>query len=561
MIPPTTMLSPAAPPSSSTASPLPFSNRWFVAGVLVVLAVVTYWPVQHFGFIEFDDPENVVNEPHVAAGLTRDGLRWAFTSVATGPWMPLSRLSYLLDRNWNGLQPGAMHVENVVLHVAAGILLFLWLADASGRPGRSAAVAALFVVHPVHVESVAWITERRDVLSISLLMAATWAYVRYAEAPGAAAGRWAYLATVGLYVGSLLAKATGMTFPVLMLLLDVWPLRRLRPGGGGVARRRVLLDKVPFAALAVPVAIVAAYGQRAIGASVSLAAEPLPARVANALVTTVLYAWKLAIPTRLAAYYVAPQGGWAPGDVAAAAAALTAAGTAVVLNRRRWPYLAVGLGWFVVGLLPVTGLTQAGGQSMADRYSYLPSIGLTVAAVWAAADAVAAAVRRPVARDRLAAAVAAAATVTLAVACRVQAGYWRDARTLFAHANAVTTDNWFAADQLGLAAARDHDYGAAAKWFGRALALNPGFADAWDGMGNCVCLVDPAGAVPLYRRAIELQPRSPRPYANLGNALLASGHRDEAIAAFRRSLAWDPDFLYARRGLAAATAAPISPRP
>ncbi len=316
------------PPDPHRPAPraVPRGGRpWAVAVILVGLMAVAYGPVRRFGFVPFDDPQNVTDQPHVRAGLTAAGWRWAWTSFDQGPWMPLSRLSYLWDARAFGLDPRAMHVENVALHAAAGVLLYLWLAEATGAAGRAAVVAALFVVHPTHVESVAWITERRDVLSGSLLMGAVWAYVRHART----GGRAAYAAAVGLYAASLLAKATGMTAPALLLLLDAWPLRR----AGRVGRGRLLWEKVPFVALAVPAAALAVYGQRVAGAAVPLADEPVAARVANALVTTVLYAAKTAVPTGLSPMYLPPRGGWSPGQVVAAAAVLTAGIGAAVWRR------------------------------------------------------------------------------------------------------------------------------------------------------------------------------------------------------------------------------------
>ncbi len=537
------MAFPIAPPSSA--------RRWAVVALLVALAAAVYGPVRHYGFIRFDDPENVADEPHVAAGLTAGGLRWAATSCLMGHWVPLTRVTYLLDRRWWRLDPGVMHVEDVALHAATAAVLFGFLAEATGAAGRSAAVALVFVVHPMHVESVAWLTERRDVLSTPLLLGSFWAYVRYARA--GRPGRWAaYAAALVLYAASLSAKAMGMTAPALLLLLDGWPLGRLPVWGDGRGWRRVVLEKVPFAALAVPVAAMAMHAQRSVGAAASLAAVPPSARVANGLVTTVLYVGKLAWPARLSAMYLTPPGGWAPGQVVAAAGLVGAAAVVAVRARRRRPSVAFGLGWFAVALLPVSGAAQSGWQSMADRYTYLPSVGLGVAAVWAVADAARAAVRDPVVAGRVSAGAMAAVVAGLAVAGRVQVGYWRDERALFAHAADVTDDNWFAYDHLGLAAAADHDYRAAAVWFERTLALNPAYADAYDDLGNCVYQTDPAGAIPVYRQAIAHRPADPRAYANLGNALLATGHPAEAVAAYDRSLAVDPASAYARAQRAAA---------
>ena len=538
------VLTPSPPPSRPAV-------LWAVSCLLVALTALAYAPVRRLGFVPWDDQILITDEPHVRAGLTADGVRWALTSCDRGPWMPLSRLSYMADRQWFGLRPLPMHVQDVALHAAAAMMLFLFLVEATGGAvGRSGVTAALFAVHPMHVESVAWLSERRDVQCLALLTGSLWAYARYARR----GGRVAYAAAVGLYAAAVVAKATAMTVPAILLLLDAWPLRRLPSRGDRAGWRRTLLEKVPFAAAAVPVAVVAAYGQRAGGETSSLAATPVSARVANALVTTVQYAEKLAVPRGLSAIYLAPIGGWPPGPVAAAATLIVVVALLAWMQRRRRPYLATGLGWFAVALLPVSGLAQAGRQSMADRYSYLPSIGLTVAAVWAAADLAGAIVPAPTARFRLAIVAAAAAVVTLAVACRTQVGYWRDGRTLFGHATDVTTDNWYADYNLGLAWAAEGDYRTAAAWLARGVEVNPRYPDLWDDLGNCVARTDPARAIALYESAIALDPAGARAHMNLGNALLAVGQRERATAAYARAVQLDPTSAYARQRLADVTA-------
>ncbi len=545
---------PAPPPPAASPPRRPWRTA-AACGLLVLLTAVAYAPVYRFGFVPFDDQDMIWGEPHIRGGVTAGNVRWAITSFDTGPWMPLERLSYMADSQWFGFNTSVMHAEDVAMHAAAVVFLFLFFAKATGRVARSGVAAAVFAVHPMHVESVAWLAERRDVQCLALFAASLWAYARYARA-GPRRGRVAYGLAVALFAGAVVAKATAMAGPVLLLLADAWPLRRWRASDDRAARLRLVLEKLPFAAVAVPVAALAAHGLHAAGATSSLAAQPIPARLANMLVTTALYLWKLAIPVRLSAIYLPPVGGWPPGPVLAATAALAAAAALAHRVRRRAPYVAIGLAWFAVALLPVSGVAQAGYHSMADRYSYLPSIGVTAAAVWAAADLVRAGLASPVGRRRASVAAATVAVVTLTILCQRQVGYWRGGRALFAHAAAVTDDSWFAEYQLGLCDAGDGNYSSAMARFTHVLQLNPEYPEAWVDLGNCVVLVDPNRAVDIYRQALALHPLgrpAARACANLGNAYLALHRPDDAASAFTQALRFDPASGYARQRLAEAS--------
>jgi tetratricopeptide (TPR) repeat protein len=531
--------------------------------LIILLAAASYSPVRRFGFVRLDDPQNVSEEPHVAGGFSASSLRWALSGFTMGHWVPLTRLTYLIDQRYFGLDPRAMHVENVALHAAGGVLLFLLLADATGAAGRSAVVGALFVVHPMHVESVAWITERRDVLSTPLLLGAIWAYVGYCRARQRGVRQGLYCVSLALLAASLLAKAMGVTVPALLLLLDAWPLHRL-PARGAPGWGRVLLEKVPFALLAAPVAVLAVAAQASAGAAQSLAELSISDRLANGVVTAVLYAAKLVAPVRLSVIYVRPLDGWPVWQVIVAGALTVAAGW-VVRYRRRWPYLAFGVAWFAISLLPVSGLVQSGPQAMADRYSYVPSIGLLVAAVWAAAEAIGAALRSEATARRVGG--VAAAVCGLCIACRVQVGYWRDTWTLFRHASDVTSDNWFADYHLGVLAFHEHDLAAASDYFGKSLLINPNWSDAWNGLGICEMHVDARKAIPLFETALGDNPKNSAAWVNLGYARQQIGQPAAAAEAFDRALQLEPalstnaDLTLARQQLLSGRAMPAGPAP
>ena len=539
--------------------------------LLLGLTWAVYAPVGRYGFVGYDDPDVIVDNPHVGTGLTWANVRWAATGFAVGHWEPLTWWSLQADASaWHG-RAGPMHVENALLHAVGSAVLYGMLAAATGSAGRSAVVAALFAVHPMHVESVAWLTERRDVLSTPPLLAAIWAYARFARAAGRR--RWAWYAVMfGLYCVSLSAKATGMTLPAVLLLLDVWPLGRSalargataveadpRQGRGRMAGRLasprwlgLVAGKAPLAVPAVGVAVLAVAAQRAAGAASSFDTLTLGQRLANAAVTAVVYVAKLAVPVDLAVIY--PHPGSRPAAAVVAATALLALVTAVAWRqRRRRPFLLVGWLWFAVTLGPTSGIVQSGPQAMADRYAYVPSIGLFVAAVWAV---------RPRPRPT---ALAAAAVVTAAYAAvaRVQVGYWADTETLFRRANAVTDRNWVADVALGKVAADRGDWPAAAALYRRAAGVQPNDAKARAGLaGSLLRLGDGGGAERAAAAAVRLTPTVAAAHVLHARTLAAlPGRRADAIAECQRALAIDPGDADARAGLADLRSRPPEGRP
>jgi len=366
-------------------------------GICVCLAVATvavYWPVGGYDFTNFDDPGYVSENPHVLAGLTWEGVRWAFTNAQEANWHPLTWLSHMLDCQLFGPSAGRHHLVNVGLHALSILLLFLVLARMTGRRWPSAMVAALFALHPLHVESVAWISERKDVLSALFWMLTMGAYVLYAERPSVIR----YLPVFVFLALGLMAKPMLVTLPFVLLLLDFWPLGRLKgaaatgkEASGFPWRRagRLVLEKAPLLVLAAAASGVAYLVQQKIGAMEFGARVPWTGRLANAVMAYVTYLVKAVWPGGLAVFY--PYDEHLPAwEVGLASAALAAVTALVVWQGRRRPYLAVGWFWYVGTLVPVIGLVQVGGHAMADRYTYIPLIGIFVAAAWGAADLTAA---------------------------------------------------------------------------------------------------------------------------------------------------------------------------
>jgi Tfp pilus assembly protein PilF len=548
-----------------------------VALLLAGTCLALLLPLSRNGFV-FDDRAFILGEPNLTGGLTARGAAWALRDATAGMYVPVARLSHQLDFQLHGLSPGGHHVTSLLLHAANAALLFLALAGLTGAPGRSAAVAALFAVHPLNVETVAWISARADLLAAFFGLLALLAWTRHLRHPGRG---WSLAAAAAFLLG-MLSKATVMTLPLLLLALDAWPLGRLRrlparPGRRGSARHGGLIaalgEKWLLLGVAATLVSVSLLLLRSRSLAVSVAEYPLAARAATVLVSYAGYLGKALWPARLAVFYPHRWGNlpwWQPAGAAALLLAVTAAAVAL---RRRQPWLAVGWAWFLGALLPVIGLYQARDYSMADRYAYLPLMGLLVALVWGAAD-----LARRLPGGRLAgAALCAAALLACLPASRAQARRWRDDLTLFSHALAVTDDNWIARYSVGLelhrrgatAEARaqmleavrirpqyapaqnglgeilvgEGDLAGGAERFARALALEPDFPEA---LGNLGVVAQrqgrPAEAEELYRRALRLKPALPQTLNNLGVLLEAGGRAEEAVASYRAALGWDPDY-------------------
>ncbi len=507
-----------------------------VVALLVVAVFACFWPLLRNGFIDvYDDGTYVTQNPHVQRGVTVEAVRWALTASTGSNWHPLTWISHMVDCTLFGLRPMGHHATSLVLHAANACLLFTLLLRLTASLWRSAAAAFLFAMHPLRVESVAWVAERKDVLSGLLFLLALWAYVAYVSAPRP--GRYAVL--VLTFAAGLAAKPMLVTVPFVLLLLDVWPLARTGPG-----LRRLLVEKAPLLALSAASAAVTIWAQNAGHALRSLRQVPLGLRIANALVSYVLYLGKVLWPSGLAVIYPHPGSslaGWRVGGAAIVLVAMTWG--AVWLGRRR-PHLPVGWLWFVRMLVPVIGIVQVGEQGLADRYTYLPAIGLSLMLAWSI-PAVA------VARGA-----ACAAAIALGACTWRQATYWRDSETLFRHALRVTRDNAVAHLDLGLALYRRGRVEESTEQFRESLRIRPGFEAAHSNLG--VALGDLGRydeAIAEHERARDIDPSDPDVYNNLGSVYYRLGRRDEAIEQFRRALRLDSEHANACYNLGTALAA------
>ena len=519
-------------------------TEWIVLLGLFLLVIVIYGQVRHHEFVHFDDYEYIVENPHVRAGLSWEGVKWAFGSFHMANWHPLTWLSHMVDCSLFGLEPGGHHMTSVLLHTLNSLLLFAGLRFMTRAPWPSLVVAALFAVHPLRVESVAWVAERKDVLAAFFWMLTMLAYAYYTRLPGL---RRYLLVFLCLALG-LMAKPMLVTLPIVLLLLDVWPLARLR----AQPFRRLLLEKVPLLFLSAASGAVTVLAQRGGGAVETLEAVSFPSRLGNALIAYVVYLGKTIWPAGLAVYYPHPavvsKNLLLSLAVPALFAGLLLALITYPVARRAKarPYLAVGWLWYLGTLLPVIGLFQVGNQAMADRYAYLPLVGIYIAVVWGARDLIP---RWPGLRPLFVVAVP-LALLSYSAATWSQTAHWRSSAALFGRALLVTTDNYVAHTNLGNALARRGDLVWAVGEYESALAIRPDFVEAHNNLGGALMRQgDPVRATEHYRHAIRLRPFYDKAHYNLGLALDTQGKPVQAMAHYERALVINPDLAEAHLAL------------
>jgi protein O-mannosyl-transferase len=508
---------------------------WGVALLLVVSVAVVYWQSRSFAFVNYDDPVYVTGNSHVLGGMTLDGVKWAFTTTHDANWFPLTWLSHMLTVQLFGLNPGAHHLVNVFLHAVNTFLLLMVLFRMTGALWRSALVAALFALHPLHVESVAWVAERKDVLSAFFWLLTMYAYCRYAEQPGT--GR--YLPVLLLFGLGLMAKPMLVTLPCVLLLLDYWPLRRLTPDGGnlpvsGRSFGRLLLEKVPLFLLAAASSIVTLIAQQQGGAVNTLADSSFLFNVGNAVVSYARYLGMMFWPKGLAVFY--PFQDLGGGVIAGAALLLTFLTAGVMWQGRSHPYLPVGWLWYLGTMVPVIGLVRVGAQSMADRYTYLPLIGLFVAVAWGLGEL---AERFP-RNGGLVSYGSVACLGVLAFVSWVQLGHWRNDFTLYRHALAVTEHNWVAHGNLANALLNDP--------VRNGMPALPGLPAGMPGIPD----LQEARFQEAYDHLTELlrfRPGRASDYNNLGAIHQRRGEWSLAIEAYKKGLAADPSLPVIRYNL------------
>ncbi len=501
---------------------------------LFVLTWVVYAQTLRFDFVNYDDPRYVYQNTRITSGISVANVAWAFSHIHSENWHPLTTITHMLDCQVHGLNAGWHHFTNVLLHSFAVVLLFVALERMTGAFWRSAFVSAIFAVHPLHVESVAWIAERKDVLSAFFFMLSLLAYLHYTRAPSI--GR--YL-TVALAVAlGLMSKPMLVTLPFVLLLLDYWPLERFKPkrSNTGGQSLQLVLEKTPLIAFSAVSSIVTFLAQRgAIGWTEQL---PVSERISNALVAYVIYIQQMFWPARLAVFYPHPENRLRVLEISLAFILLVGITAAAFVFRKKAPYFVTGWLWYLGMLVPVIGLVQVGWQGHADRYTYLPQIGLYIAVTWAVAD-----FTRSWRFQRMALGIAALMVVSaLSWCCWLQASYWRDSETLFTHALAVTRNNDVAMNNLGIIFLEKGRLDDAISNLQAAIDVRPENAPAHDNLAKALLQKGQvAEAMVHYRKFLEIEPDNVEARNTLGTALIQQGRLREAIGQWQDALAIQPE--------------------
>ena len=533
----------------------PLCNPGFICLLLALAALAVYFPVSHFGFVDYDDSGYFFQNPHVLNGLTWPNIQWAFTSGEDANWHPLTWLSLMTDATLFGPGAAAPHLTNVLLHAANSILLFLVFLRMTGAIWRSAVVAMLFAIHPLHVESVAWISERKDVLCAFFGLLALLCYARYVELlhPQSTANRqspWTFYGLSLFFFGcGLMSKPMLVTLPCILLLLDFWPLQRFNPATLlSKSDQRVLLEKIPYFLLTIAASAVTYAVQKNGEAVIPLSVIPVDARIGNALVSYARYIGKIFYPTNLAVIYPYP-GYWRGSIIYLSLVLFAGLGILAIDKRMRFPWLVTGWFWFAGMLVPVIGLVQVGEAAMADRYAYLPMVGILVIVVWGVGE-ICLAWRPP----RL---LLFSLCVILFVACALRAQdqvrTWKDDETLFGHTLAVTKNNYVAELDMGYWYSKTGNLKPALEHYKAAQKMAPDDPTALYNVGNAFARLHYwPEAIHNYQRALQLDPRQPEVMDNLGFALAQSGQLTNAISYFRAAIKLRPNLADAQNNLGTA---------
>jgi tetratricopeptide (TPR) repeat protein len=533
----------------------------FVYSALILSTLLVFWQVRNFDFVDYDDDVYVYDNPNVFSGLNVQNIKWAFTTGHAANWHPLTWLSLMLDCQIFGAKPGPMHLVNIAFHIVNTILLFAIFNRMTGKIWPSAFVAALFALHPLHIESVVWITERKDVLSTLFWLLTMLAYIRYVDKPST--GR--YVIVIILFALGLMSKPMLVTLPFVLLLIDYWPLNRFSISNfqfpnlnwqSAIGNRQsvtrfpilnLLYEKVPFFALAAVSSVVTYLTQRAYGAVTDFEVHLLGDRIANAFLSYATYIGKMFWPQNLAAYYPARAVGsitlW---QFVSCALLLGGVSLLVILLRRVHMYLLIGWFWFLGTLAPVIGIIQIGEEAMADRYAYIPLIGLFIMLAWGLPELLS---KFPYRRFTLG--ISAAIVLTaLGINTHRQAGFWKDGCTLFSHTIEVTHNNSFAYHNLGAAFLGLGRYQDAIEAFKQAIRIKPHYHKAIYNLGVAYAKIDRyQDAIEAYKQAIVVKPDFAEAYNNLGNAYLSLGRYQEAIDAYQQAVKIKPDLMEAHFNL------------
>lgn len=504
-------------------------SGFLICVFLCLMPLTTYWQVTNHQFV-YDDECYITNNPHLKKGLTLDNIVWSLTAVVGCNWHPLTLFSHMLDCQFYGLNSGRHHVTSLLFHIANIFLLFFVLKRMTNALWQSAFVAAIFAIHPLNVETVAWVSERKNVLSTFFWLLTMWSYVRYAERPGIKR----YLPILFFLALGLMSKPMLVTLPFILLLLDYWPLKRFRPGqSGGI---HLILEKIPLFALVAASSIVTFFLQQSGGAVVNLNRVSFYLRFTNAIVSYIKYIINMLWPFKLAAFYPYPESipNW---HVTGACLLLLAITFFAVKTIRQYPYIALGWPWYLGSLVPVIGLVQVGGQAMADRYTYVPVIGLFIIIAWGTPELL----ERWRYKNTVIAIIGTSVLSIFAATTLIQVRYWKDNITLYRHGLQVTTKNYEFHNNLGYVLEKQGNVTGAIRHYFEAVRINPGFALAHNNLGNAIRKQgNITEAIRHLSEAVRITPCSAMAHINLGYALESQGRLTEAIGHFSEALRLNP---------------------
>ncbi len=520
---------------------------------LSAITVFVYWQVGDHEFINYDDNDYVYNNLHVVEGITGPNIIWAFISVDAANWHPITWLSHMADVQFYGMNPRGHHLTNVAIHTASTVLLFVLLFRLTSSLWKSAFVAALFALHPLHVQSVAWVAERKDVLSAFFWFLTMLLYASYVAKQKPV---FYFLSLISFTLG-LMAKPMLITLPVVMLLVDYWPFNRghLKEQNPGQLQLQysvtplmaLLKEKIPFFACSLLSAAVTIYAHHKGEAIVNLDSVPLGLRIENSIIAYVTYLTKTIWPHDLAILYPYPSS-FPLWQVICSFLILFFVSASTIWAGRRHPYLVVGWFWFLVTLVPVIGLVQVGAQSMADRYTYIPLIGIFIVSAWG----VSALTKKLLYRQSILALLAGTVMVASVAVTWRQLGYWRDSISIFRHALQVTSDNSLAHNNVGAVLYGKGDLDAAIKEYREALAISPNFLESRVNLGLALYRKgDLDAAIKEYQEALKINPNDFETHYDLGIALGKKGDLDAAIKEYQEALKINPNFVLAQRRLRA----------
>jgi len=510
-----------------------------ISALLILATLVTFGQVIEFEFLNYDDDEYITANKNIQKGFSLENIAWALTAEVSGNWHPFTLFSHMLDYRLFGLDAGKHHLTNLILHMINSLLLFLVFSRISKKIYPSAFIAALFALHPLHVESVAWVSERKDVLSTFFFMLTLWCYYKYIEHPSTKC----YLAIVFFFIFGLASKPMLVTVPFVLILLDVWPLKRMS-FSNSTGNYELIIEKIPLFMLSLVSCVITILFQHKGEAVGTVARFPISIRIGNALVAYIEYLKKTFWPFDLAIFY--PHTGLPPTAIIIGSLIFLILFSAIaVISLKQFPWLFTGWFWYIGTMFPVIGIVQVGSQAMADRYTYIPLIGIFLILCYGITEFLSKT------RTKIVAGVLAVSFITLLMlATWIQTRYFRDSKILFQHALYVTSENAIAHNNLGETLVKNGQMRKALYHFSESIRISPDFDSAHNNMGNILVeLGKTEAAEKHYRKAIQLNPNYADALNNLGTLLYSKNHVQEAISCFKSSINLNPDSYVARRNL------------